>query len=165
MRYFRMGDEVDCCFHCEKNWTYLSGLVTLALLMWKWISLFLNISHLLRCWYSSKYEFSFFVWIFFLLRLLFISVNIHCYHIWTNAPCGYLNWPDKAQKLVCRTVGPSTAAFSDPLAHCWNKTNVSRLYMYYFGENSSKLVELVPFHFSVTITRCYKDVFVNNFLP
>ena len=164
MRYFRMGDEVDCCFHCEKNWTYLSGLVTLALLMSKWISLFLNISHLLRCWYSSKFKWSFFEWIFSLLRLLFISVNIHCYHVWTSAPCGYLNLCDKAQKWVCRTVGPSTAAFSDPLAHCWNITNVSRLYMYYFGTNSSKLAELAHFHFSVTIPRCCKDVFVNNFL-
>ena len=52
-------------------------------------------------------------------------------------------------------------------------------YMYFFGRCSSELVELVPipyscgrstrysnilYEFSVTITRCYKDVYINSFL-
>ena len=57
---------------------------------------------------------------------------------------------------------------------------LSPFYRHYFGRCSSELAELVPlpyswgrptrysdrFHdFSVTITRCYKDAYVNSFLP
>ena len=33
-------------------WFYLIGLVTLALLIWKWVGLFMRKNHLLRCWGS-----------------------------------------------------------------------------------------------------------------
>ena len=32
------------------NWFCLTGLITLVLLMWKWMGLFLRKNHLLRCW-------------------------------------------------------------------------------------------------------------------
>ena len=32
------------------NWFHLTGLITLVLLMWKWMGLFLRKNHLLRCW-------------------------------------------------------------------------------------------------------------------
>ena len=32
------------------NWFLLTGLITLVLLMWKWMGLFLRKSRLLRCW-------------------------------------------------------------------------------------------------------------------
>ena len=32
------------------NWFCLTSLITLVLLMWKWIGLFLSKNHLLRCW-------------------------------------------------------------------------------------------------------------------
>ena len=58
--------------------------------------------------------------------------------------------------------------------------NMSPFYRYYFGRCSSELAQLVslpysrgrPNHyfdklhdFSVTIPRCYKDVYVNSFFP
>ena len=32
------------------SWFHLTGLITMVLLMWKWMSLFLRKNHLLRCW-------------------------------------------------------------------------------------------------------------------
>ena len=32
------------------NWFYLTGLLALVLLMWKWMGLFLRKNHILRCW-------------------------------------------------------------------------------------------------------------------
>ena len=83
---------------------------------------------------------------------------------------------DKLQKRICRTVGPP-----EPFAHRQNIASLSLFYSYYFDEWSSELVELVPLpslffkeascytdrshDFSVIISRCYKDVYVNSFCP
>ena len=92
----------------------------------------------------------------------------YCCHVWAGAPSCYLELLDKLQKRICRTVGPSLAASLEPLAH------------HYFGKCSSELAQLVPLpysrgrstrysdrlhDFSVTIPRCYKDVYVNSFFP
>ena len=81
---------------------------------------------------------------------------------------------------ICRTVGPSLAASLEPLAHRQNVASLSLFYRYYFGRCSSELAQLVPLpfsrgrstrysdrlhDFSVTIPRCYKDVYVNSFFP
>ena len=81
---------------------------------------------------------------------------------------------------ICRTVGPSLAASLESLAHNWNVASGSLFYRHYFGRFSSELTELVPLpysggrsslysdglhDFSVTISRCYNDVFVNSFFP
>ena len=42
----------------------------------------------------------------------------YCCHVWTGAPSCCLELLDKLQKQICRTVGPSLAAFLEPLAHC-----------------------------------------------
>ena len=101
-------------------------------------------------------------------------------HVWAGAPSCYLEVLDKLQKRICRTVGPSLAAFLEPLAHRRNVASLSLFYRYYFGRCSSELAELVPLpysrgrstrysdrlhDFSVTIPRCYKDVYVNSFFP
>ena len=100
----------------------------------------------------------------------------YCCHVWAGAPSCYLELLDKLQKRVCKTVGPSL----EPLAHRQNVAALSLFYMYYFGRCSSELVQLVPLpfsrerptrnsnrlhDFSVTIPRCYKDVYVNSFFP
>ena len=87
---------------------------------------------------------------------------------------------EKLQKRICRTAGPSLAASLEPLAHRRNVASLSLFYRYYFGRCSSELAQLVPLpfsrgrsthysdrlhDFSVTIPRCYKDVYVNSFLP
>ena len=104
----------------------------------------------------------------------------YCCHVCAGAPSCYLDLLDKLQKRICRIVGPSLAASLEPLAHRRNVASLSLFYRYYFGRCSSELAQLVslPFSqgrstrysdrlhdFSVTIPRCYKDVYVNSFFP
>ena len=104
----------------------------------------------------------------------------YCCHIWAGAPSCYLELLDKLQKQICTTVGPSPAASHEPLACQQNVFILSLFYRYYFGRCSSELAQLVPLpfsrgmsthysdrlhDFSVTIFRCYKDVYVNSFFP
>ena len=104
----------------------------------------------------------------------------YCCHVWTGAPRCYLDLLDKLQKWICRIIGPSFAASLEPLAHHRNVASLSLFYRYYFGRCSSKLAPLLPLpfsrvrstrysdrlhDFSVTIPRCYKDVYVNSFFP
>ena len=101
----------------------------------------------------------------------------YCCHVWAGAPSCYLDLLDKLQKRICRIVGPSLAASLEPWAHRQNVASLSHFYRYYFGRCSSELVQLVPLpfsrgrstrhsdrlhDFSVTIPRCYKDVYVNS---
>ena len=102
----------------------------------------------------------------------------YCCHVWAGAPSCYLELLDKLQKRICRTIGPSLAASLEPLAHRRNVASLSLFYRYYCGRCSSQLVELVslPYSqgkstrysdrlhdFSVTIPRCYKDVYISSF--
>ena len=79
-----------------------------------------------------------------------------------------------------KTVGPSLATSLEYLVHRRNVASLSLFYRYYFGRCSSELTQLVPLSFSrgrstrysdrlhdfsVTILRCYKDVYVNSFFP
>ena len=102
----------------------------------------------------------------------------YCCHVWAGALSCYLELLDKLQKRICRTVGPSVAAYLEPLPHCRNLASLSIFYRYYFGRCSSELAQLVSLTFSrgrsssysdrlhafsVTIPRCYKDVYVSCF--
>ena len=101
----------------------------------------------------------------------------YCCRVWAGALSCYL---DLLQKRICRIVGPSLAASLENLAHRRNVASLSLFYRYYFGRCSSELAQLVPLPFSrgrstryfdrlhdisVTIPRCYKDVYVNSFFP
>ena len=85
---------------------------------------------------------------------------------------------DKLQKWICWNVDRSDAAPLEPLAHRRNVASLSLFNRYYFARCSSELAQLVPLSysrgsstrysdrlhdFSVTISRCYKDVYVNRF--
>ena len=104
----------------------------------------------------------------------------YCCRVWADAPSCYLELLEKLQKRICRTVGLSLAASLEPLAHRRNVASSSLFYRYYFGRCSSELAHLVPLpfsrgrstryserlhDFSVTFTRCYKDVYVNSLFP
>ena len=119
------------------------------------------------------------------VALYLYKSTIHLYmeywcYSWAGTWCCYLELLDKLQKQICRTAGPSLAPSLEPLAHWQNVASLSLFYRYYFGKCSYKLAQLVliPFSrgmstcyydrlhdFSVTIPRCYKDVYVNNFFP
>ena len=104
----------------------------------------------------------------------------NCWHVWAGAPSCYLELLDKLQKRICRTLGLSLSASLEPLPHRRNVASLSLLYRYYFSKCLSELAELVLlpysrgrstrycdrlYDFSVTIPRCYKDVYVNSFFP
>ena len=104
----------------------------------------------------------------------------YCCHFWVGAPSYYLDLLDKLQKQICRIVGPSLADSLQPLAHRRNVARLSLFYRYYFGRCSSELAQLVPlpfsrgrfthysdrlYDFSVTIPRCYRNIYVNSFFP
>ena len=101
-------------------------------------------------------------------------------NVCVGVPSCYLELLDKLQKPICRTVGPSLATSTEPLAHCRNVASLSFFYRYYFGKCSSELAQLASvlfsrgrstrysdrlYNFSVTIPRCYKDLYVNSFFP
>ena len=104
----------------------------------------------------------------------------YCFHVWAGAPTCYLELLDKLQKRIRSTVVPLLAASLEPLADRRNVASLSHSCRYYFGRCSSELAQLVPLpfsrgrstrysdrlhDFSVTIPRCYKDVYVNSFFP
>ena len=104
----------------------------------------------------------------------------YCCHVWAGAASCYLKLLDKLQKQICRIVRLSFTASLEPLAHRRNVTSFNLFYRYYFGRCSSEQAQLVPLpfsqgrstryshrlhDFSVTILRCYKDVYVNSFFP
>ena len=104
----------------------------------------------------------------------------YCSHVLAGAPSFHLEYLEKLQKQTCRTVVPSVAASLEPLVHRQNVGSLNLLCRYYFGRCSSELAQLVPLpysegrstrysdrlhDFSVTIPRCYKDVYVKSFFP
>ena len=98
----------------------------------------------------------------------------YCCHVWAGAPSCYLELLERLRKRICGTVGPSLTVSFAPFC------TQSLFYRYYFGRSSSELAQLVPLlyshgrsirysdglhNFSVTITRCYKNGYVNSFFP
>ena len=104
----------------------------------------------------------------------------YCCHVWAGAPSCYLELLDKLQKRICRIVGPSLAASLELLVHRRNFASISFFNRYFFVRCSLELAQLVPLpfsqgrssrysdrlhDFSVTIPRCYNDVYINSFFP
>ena len=82
------------------------------------------------------------------------------------------------QKQPSRTVGPTLNVSFKTLGNCTNLSSLSHVSRHYFGRCSSERAKLVPlsyssgrstcycdrlYDFSVTILRCYKNVYVNSF--
>ena len=120
---------------------------------------------------KSSIVFNFFVlWSFSLLRSFCVTTNPpcteYCYHVRAGASNCYFDKLDKLQNACLQ-----------PLVHRRNVANLSLFCSYYFGRCSSELVELVALSysrgrscrysdrlhdFSVTIPRCYKDIYVQQ---
>ena len=93
-------------------WFCLTGLITMVLLMWKWMSLFLRKNHLLRCWgWPSLVNWIEALTISLLLKLL-PEVGLYlyksticpcieyCCHVWAGAPSCYLELLDNRQNVA-----------------------------------------------------------------
>ena len=96
------------------------------------------------------------------VALYLYKITIHPYmEYWCNicvgVPSCYLELLDKLQKPICRTVGPSLATSTEPLAHCRNVASLSFFYRYYFGRCFSELAQLVPLPFSRGRSTRYSD--------
>ena len=111
------------------SWFHLISLITLELLMWKWMVLLLRKNHLLRCWGWLfilnwigtltlslllklplwKFEPSLVLRNFFLLRLLSISINLPYAHAWNTVDTSGL-----VPLVATRTVDPSLANSLEP---------------------------------------------------
>ena len=104
----------------------------------------------------------------------------YCCLVWVSAHCCYLELLDKLQKQICMVVSPLFAASLQPLAYHQSVASLSIFYRYYFGRYSAELAQLVPLSFSrwrstgfsdcfhdisVTISRCYKDIYANSVSP
>ena len=103
----------------------------------------------------------------------------YCCLVWVGAPSCYLELLDKPQKQICMIVNPLFAASLHPLACHQSVASLSIFYRYYFGRYSAELAQLVPlsfsrwrstrfsdcFHISVTISRCYNDIYTNSVSP
>ena len=61
----------------------------------------------------------------------------YCCHVWAGAPSHNLELLYKVEKRICKTVGLSVAASTEPLVHCRNVASLSLFYRYYFGRSSS----------------------------
>ena len=166
------------------NWFCLTGPMTLVLLMWKWMGLFLRKNHLLRCWVwfcllnwiGAPYIFSIAKTASKKIGVLICSVKFlspevalylyrcnirlcieyYC-HVWASACNCYLELLNKLKKWICRTVAPSLATCPEPLAHHRNVASLSLFYRYYFGRCSYELAQLVPLPFSWGRSTCYSD--------
>ena len=103
----------------------------------------------------------------------------YCCHVWTGVPSCYLELLDKL-KTDMQDCWSFTCCLSSTLATASKCSQLKSLYRYYFGRCSFELAHLVPLpdslgrstrysdrlhYFSVTIPRCYKDVYVNSFFP
>ena len=135
--------------------------MTLVILMWKWMGLFLRKNNLLRCWgwlFSSKLDSgSYIISIaktvskkicalirsvkchspevaLYLFKSTIRSCMEYCCHVWADARSYYLELLDRLQKRICSTVGPSFAASHEPMSHHRNVASLSLSYRYYFGK-------------------------------
>ena len=96
----------------------------------------------------------FVVWIFFLLRLLRVSINPpctetkYCYHVMAGAFYCYFDELDRLQNRVYRAAEPWLVVCLQPLVYFRHLASLRLFYRYYFGKCSCELAELVPLSYS-----------------
>ena len=103
-RHCEMGQKVTYSFYSWK--ITLTDLITLLLLMQKWIGLFFRKNPLLLKLPLKKLEPWFILWSIILLRLLFLYKSTiqpcvkYCCHVWAGASSCYLELLHKLQKRI-----------------------------------------------------------------
>ena len=134
-------------------------LITLVLLIWKWMGLFLRKNHLLRCWSFYSILNCIGALILSLIAktasekigtmicfMKFLSPEVaqylckstiyirpcmeYCCHIWAGAPSCYLEMLDSYKKGYIGLLVPSLAASLQPLVHCRIVPSLCLFYRY-----------------------------------
>ena len=171
---------MDGSVHEGKSSFKMLGLTVLSKLDWgSYITCFKSASKKIGALISSMKFLSIEV-VLHLYKSSICPCMEYCCYVWAGTTSCYLELLDKLEKWTCRTVVPSLAASLKPLAHHQDVASLSHFYRYYFGKGSSELAQLVPLpysqgrsthysdrlhDFSISILRCYKDVYVNSFFP
>ena len=161
----------------------MADLITLVLLMWQWMGLFLRKNNLLRCWGwlsvpnwigaltwslllklpPRKLEIWFVLWGFFLLRLLCISIDLPYGHAWNTVVMSSLVilvatrncWISYKNGYAGQLVLHFLPLLKPSLIIKMKLAEIFS-YRYYFGICLSELAELVPFPYSQgRYTTCY----------
>ena len=83
-------------------------------------------------------------------------MEFYC-HVWAGAPSCYLEFLDKLQKRISRTIGSSLDSSLELLAHRRNEASLSIFYRYYFGRCSSELARLVQLPYFGRRSTRYSD--------
>ena len=153
--------------------------MTLMLLMWKWMGLFLRENHLLRCWGWLALLNCLGSYIIFIAKTaskkiealirsmkslspevglcLYKSAILlcmeYCCHFWADVTSCYLELSNKLQKRICGTAGPSLTTFLELLL----------LFLFLLVQLAFSGGRCICYsdrlhNFSVTIPRYYKDV-------
>ena len=68
----------------------------------------------------------------YLYKLTMLTCMKHSCHFWAGASSSYFELLDKLQKWLHMTVGPSLAAFLEPLAHHRIAASLSLFHRYYW---------------------------------
>ena len=92
------------------NWFFVTGLITLVLLMWKWMDLFLSKMYLLRCWGCL----SLLNWIGALTSVLLLKPCPRKLDLW------FILWRFLFRRLLCISI-------DSPYSHAWNTVVMSGL--------------------------------------
>ena len=146
--------------------------IAVVLLIRKRMGLFFIKNHLLRCFYCfsllnwivalilslllklppRKLAPWFILWSFFLLRLLFIFMNIPSALAWNTVVMSGMEAPidtwiffNKLQKRLCRDFGPTPAVSPNPLAHLRNVASLNLLYSLHIRGSLDALIGCMVF--------------------
>ena len=163
-RHCELGHEKVCWFQCWKklNCFRLTGLIKLVLIDVKMDGSVLEEKSsfkMLGLTSSSKLDWDSYIISFaktaskkiggLIRSMKFFSPKVfslcmeYCCYVWTSTPSCFLELLDKLQKRIFRTVGPSLAAFLEPLAHRRNEASLTLFYSYFFRRCSSEVAQLV----------------------
>ena len=104
----------------------------------------------------------------------------YCCHVWAGAPSCYLELLKSYRNEYVGLLVLHLLPLLNPWLIIEMYPVMYLFYRYYFGSCSFELAQLVPLpysrgrstrysdrlhYFSVTILRCYKDIYVNSFFP
>ena len=147
----------------------VTSLITLVLLMWKWMGLFLKKNHVLKSFglsFSSKLDLGSYIISSVKTALKKIGALIRSMKCLSPEVAPYtalhgillsclgrfcsvhVETLAKLQKRIYKTVDSLLAASFEPLAHRGIAASWSLFYRYYFGRSSSRLGRLFPLPYS-----------------